>query len=374
MSAQRQESHAQAMIRARRRDRRVYLASHPLLLALLATVRRFPVLRLGRTVLVNGTTQYREALTQLPLDRLAAGTTGAVARELVSDGLLFDQEGTAHRGTRRSVNDDLGAAGVRRLRPVWQAVLDERLPPLAHGETVDIVEVAREIAGATVADMLTADADPLLIARAAGDAAAASVKDHLGGRRITRRGTRPNAETATAHLTELLAAGPDAGLAAVLAVAAVNTTVAGLPRAVAWCADARLWSYAGDPDSRDALVDELLRVVASVPVLIRVAGADATIGGCPVNKGDKLLLVARHAVAAHRRDPDCTAPAPAATTQLIFGAGTHACPGARLARAQLSDTLQALAAYRPVVVRATADRGSALPGWRRLLVRAGGAR
>jgi cytochrome P450 len=57
--------------------------------------------------------------------------------------------------------------------------------------------------------------------------------------------------------------------------------------------------------------------------------------------------------------------------QLVFGAGPHACPGARLARAQLADTLRALAPYRPVVVRARADRRAALPGWARLVVRAG---
>ena len=110
------------MSRARRRDRRVYLASHPVLLALLAVTRRAPVLRIGRTVLVNRAEEFHEALTRLPLDRLAAGTTGAVARDLVSDGLLFDQDGPDHRGARRSVN--LGAAGVEQLRPAWQAVLD----------------------------------------------------------------------------------------------------------------------------------------------------------------------------------------------------------------------------------------------------------
>jgi cytochrome P450 len=60
--------------------------------------------------------------------------------------------------------------------------------------------------------------------------------------------------------------------------------------------------------------------------------------------------------------------------QLVFGAGAHACPGARLARAQLDDTLAALAPHRPTVVRARVDRGAALPGWRSLTVRATAAR
>ena len=87
--------------------------------------------------------------------------------------------------------------------------------------------------------------------------------------------------------------------------------------------------------------------------------------------GDRLLLISRHAVAAHTRDPDPIDPAPAAIAQLVFGIGPHACPGARLARIQVADFLTALAPYRPVVVRACVDRRAALPGWRSLVVRAG---
>jgi cytochrome P450 len=137
---------------------------------------------------------------------------------------------------------------------------------------------------------------------------------------------------------------------------------------VAWCADAGLWPDAADDIRRAALVDELLRVVVPTPLLPRVAAASGSVGGCPVHPGDRLLLVARHAVAAHRDDPDPAHPAPLQVSQLVFGAGPHACPGARLARAQFADTLRALAPYRPVVLRARVDRRAALPGWRQLVV------
>ncbi len=352
---------------ARALDRRVYLRSHPVLFALLAATRRRPVRRLGRTLLVHDRDAYVAALTRIPLDRTAAGTTGGAANELAGPGALFDQHGDDHRHTRRDAASRLGAAGVERLRPIWAGVLGERLAGLAEGRPVDLVPLAAEIAGRTVAALLDLDTDPLRLAAAAREAAAAAARAHLPGLG-TRRAARRAAE-ATERLLDLVAPDrTDAGLAAVLAVAAVNTTVAALPRAAAWACGDGLWAYAGDP----VLTDELLRVTAPTPLLPRVAAAAGELGGrCPVRAGDRMLLIARHAADAHRRDPDPARPAPAQVAHLVFGAGRHFCPGARLARAQLGDLLTALAPHRPVVVRARVDRGSALPGWRSLVVAAG---
>jgi len=350
---------------ARRRDRRVYLGSHPVLFALLAALRGRPALRLGRTVLVHDAEAYRTALTRVPLDRTAAGTTGGAAGELAGAGALFDQQGAEHRDARRDVATLLGAAGIPKLRPIWTKLLDDRLPVLGQGGTVDLVPLAAEIAAATAAELLNLDADPVALARAARVSAATAARAHLPG--PARRMAGRAAATAAARLVTLIApAQPaDAGRAVMLAVAAINTTVAALPRAAAWACDDDLWAYADDP----ALTDELLRVTAPTPLLPRVAAGDAEVGGCPVRAGDRLLLIARHAVEAHRRDPNPARPAPARTAQLVFGAGSHACPGAALARVQLADLLAALAPYRPVVVRARADRLAALPGWRSLVVR-----
>jgi cytochrome P450 len=157
-------------------------------------------------------------------------------------------------------------------------------------------------------------------------------------------------------------------LNAVLAVAAINTTIAALPRAAAWAADDKLW----DSEPR-ALADELLRVTAPAPLLPRVPKADGHLlpdGRCPVGPDDRMLLVTRHAADAHRRDPDPAHPATPQQSQLVFGAGPHACPGAALARAQMTDFLAALAPHRPKVVRAEADRNAALPSWAILVVKA----
>ncbi|MGW1776027.1 cytochrome P450 [Streptomyces sp. NPDC002104] len=368
--------------RARRRDRRVYLRSHPFLFALLAATRGRPVRRLGRgTLLVHGTAAYREALTRLPLDRTAPGTTGGAARAARVEGVLFDQEGSGHRTARRELAELLGAAGTRELRAAWHPLLLRRLAPLSLGGSVDLVPLARELAGSVVYALLGpgdgsgsgsgsaggSPGCPLALAQAAAEAAAASVRSHLPG--PPRPGAEAAAVRAAERLRVLLGPGADAR-AAMLAVAAVNTTVAALPRAVAWCADAGLWDQAADPELCPALAGELLRVTAASPLLPRVAAAGGSVGGCPVRAGDRLLLVARHAAGAHLRDPDGHRPDGPGTARLVFGAGPHACPGARLAQEQLAGVLAALAPHRPVVTRARVDRRAALPGWRSLVVRA----
>ncbi|MEV4443755.1 cytochrome P450, partial [Streptomyces sp. NPDC049577] len=149
---------------ARRRDRRVYRAGHPLLFALLAAARRAPVVRVGRAVLVHEAGAFRQALTRVPLDRTAAGTTGRAAHVALGGepgpGVLFDQQGAEHRAGRRELGDALSAAGVERLRPVWSEVLARGLAPLAAGREVDVVPLAQELAGATAGALLGVDADP----------------------------------------------------------------------------------------------------------------------------------------------------------------------------------------------------------------------
>jgi cytochrome P450 len=347
---------------ARARDRRVYLYGYPVTFALLAASRRRGALRLGKTIIVNDTEAYREALTGLKLDRLGGRTVGGTAREIARGDLLFDQEGEGHKHARRTLSGLLGAEGVAKLRPVWRGVLSRRLAPLGGDGEVDMVAVARELAAATACALLGTDADPLAVASAAGALASAAVRARLPGRRAA--GVAREAD----RLSGLL--GRADALGTMLAVAAVNTTVAAVPRSVAWCADAGLWSQAADDQLRGPLADELLRVIAPSPLLPRIAAAGGTVGGLPVRPGDRLLLVARHAARAHIDPPDCLHPAGPAVAHLVFGTGSHTCPGARLARAQLADTLSELAPYRPVVVRARVDRRAALPAWRSLIIRA----
>jgi cytochrome P450 len=355
---------------ARSRDRHVYLRSHPLLFAVLCVTRPLRILRIGRTVLVHDPEAYREILTEVPLDREAEGTTGGAASRLAGGGLLFDQVGDEHRGARRALVASLGTSGVARIRPAWQAVLERGLTELSS--PVDLVPLVKELAGVTACAVTGSAADPRALAEAAMAAASATARAHLPGARL-RGGSGRGQAKAQAAVDRLTALLPDP-LDAMVAVAAVNTTVAALPRAAAWCARAGLWDQV-TPE----LVVELLRVIAPTPLLPRVAAAPATIrtgrrkdrerdpGGVRLRAGDRLILVARHAAESHRGLPAN----PRAAAQAVFGAGPHACPGAHLARFQLADFLTALAPHRPVVHRAVAARGTALPGYAELVVIAG---
>lgn len=372
--------------RGRRRDRLVYLGSHPVLFALLAATRRAPVRRIGRTVLVHDAAPFAQALRRVPLDRSAERTTAGTARRATGgDGFLFDQDGAGHRRTRRAAASVYGADGVVRLRPVWLDVLRRRLVPLGDGAEVDVVDLVAELAGASTAAMLDVSVSAHALTAAARSAAAHAAREHLPGLRWPGRAARDRAATASAaaELARLLGGPADeAARAGMLAVASVNTTVAAIPRAVAWCADDRLWPAADRADSRAVLVSELLRVTAPSPVLPRVVARAAELAGTAgragsrlrsgtrLRAGDRLLLVARHAARADAPHPNPDAPVPVAVGHLVFGTGAHHCPGARLAHAQLDDVLAALAPYRPVVTGARVDRRSALPGWARLTVRA----
>lgn len=340
---------------ARSLDRRVYLRSHPVLFTLLSVTRPLGLVRLGGTVLVHDPEAYREIMTTVPLDREALGTTGGAASRLGGEGALFDQAGQQHRDARRAVAASLGADAVTAIRPALRSIIEHALAPLPGA--LDLVPVAQQIAGATACAVTGCRADPRELAEAALAVAAEAAHEHLPGLRAKHHARR--ARQATERINALL---PDP-LDAMLAVAAVNTTVAALPRAAAWCARAALWDRVSPELTR-----ELLRLTAPSPLLPRAAAADARIetGGRSfrIRTADRLILVARHAAESHR---DAAHDVPAAQ-QAVFGVGPHACPGANLARAQLTDFLAALAPHHPTVRKAVAARGTALPSYASLVV------
>jgi cytochrome P450 len=364
------------------RDLAVY-ASHPWAFALLTATSRLPQLRLGGTLVVHDQGRYTEALSHIPMDRLAAGSTGGqLAAALgVDEGLMFTDDS---RSARRASAAHLSSRQVASLVPVWRPLLKEATAALGAGGRVDVALLARRLGGTTASALLGISADPERVAElvlaAAAHTTSAQMRPSWVNHILRREATPPQLgelaslmhPTGPGWLADAADAGQTpsevAALGLTVALATVATTAAALPRAVAWCADAGLWDTL--PVHAEPLTAELLRVTAPTGVLPRVTAADAELGGCPVRAGTRLVLVVRSAARQDRPLPDPTRPAPAAQAQLVFGAGAHACPGSRLARSQLAEVLTALAPHRPRIVSARPAFRSALPSWQRLVVAA----
>lgn len=133
------------------------------------------------------------------------------------------------------------------------------------------------------------------------------------------------------------------GTVALLLVAGIDTT---------WSAiGSSLWHLAQHPDHRQRLIDdpelrpfaieEFLRFYAPV-TMARIAATDHDLGGCPVKKGDWLLLP----FPAANRDPEAFEDADQVVLDRqrnrhgAFGLGIHRCLGSNLARLELSIALE----------------------------------
>lgn len=109
-----------------------------------------------------------------------------------------------------------------------------------------------------------------------------------------------------------------------------------------FCNQPEQWdAMAADPSLVPAAVEEVLRWVTPLNNMFRRAGADATVRGTDIHRGDRIILLYPSA----NRDEDVFAdpftfdirrtPNP----QIAFGFGTHLCVGNNLARATLQSLL-----------------------------------
>lgn len=134
-----------------------------------------------------------------------------------------------------------------------------------------------------------------------------------------------------------------------------------------------------DPGLLDTAPDEFIRIDPAAPGLWRTAGHDMEVGGCPISRGEKVMLL----WGAANRDPEAF-PDPdevhlerRPNRHLSFGDGVHRCLGAALARAEVLAVLTELLAAPPLELDPAepVERvAGVVPVIHRMVLRPGGGR
>jgi cytochrome P450 len=97
-----------------------------------------------------------------------------------------------------------------------------------------------------------------------------------------------------------------------------------------------------DPSLIPAAIEELLRYETPVMGVARVAAQDSEIGGCPVHKGDQVVVIlgAANTDDAEFGDASEVRFDREVNRHLAFGGGVHRCLGSHLARLELRVALR----------------------------------
>jgi cytochrome P450 len=292
----------------------------------------------------------------------------------------LESDGERHATYRELLLPHMGPAAMRALDPLVRGTARELLRQLApRGEAELYEDFAKHVPMTIITALLDFGREPelwewtdaLIYERLdkGGDAAVAAAAAGLRGycaRVVEER--RPVAAERDDLVSVMLRAEADGRLSAdevidlafVLLIAGLDNTAFGIRAA--------LWHLAAHPGDRAALeadpalvkpfVEECLRVYAPVPGLARTVAAPATLDGCPLSPGDRVVLL----YGAANRDPDVFEDPDAfrldrrGNPHLAFGGGVHRCLGSNLARLELRVAVEEVLAGLPPY--ALADEGA----------------
>jgi cytochrome P450 len=386
--------------REARHEARLILAANPALFSLLTLGRvGGPVRKLPQVgwVITDPVVARRLLTDSEHTSLLGEGGVGHLWAQLLGDWVNTSFDGPGHDMLRRQARDLFTDASARRhVARVFAEPATRLSDALRRNEIVDIAETARVWVGRMVADLLG-----LSIANDGDDAAFRNI--FAQGERLAAlaRGTLSSTLIPTDILAEareilehITAKVPEAyetadknallgrcreagiplreaqGLASLLLVAGTETAASAMARGVALLHDTgQQHDLRSEPDLLPGAVWEILRVTTPAPLIGRHITEDVEVSGKVLRRGERALMLTyttNNAVGRFdiRRSPDRK------IRQLWFGAGSHVCLGAPLARAEITYLLQTLLAQeRPWrVVRRRASRKVIIPTYAQLAI------
>jgi cytochrome P450 len=379
------------------------MAAHPFAYPFLrGLARRGPVVRVpGLGAVVNDAALARDVLMDGENFRKdGPGSAGDLWTSILGPSLLLNMEGEAHRTMRRKLAELFTPAYTERL---CDRVLEEPLgrleARLAAGETVDVVDATRVMAGAVICELIGISIEGTAAEREEtfrryfnrGSEVIAMVK--MTTRKFSAKQTArahavldPIADiaakawaegdesTVVGRMRALGLSEEEArGASGAFFLTGTETVVTAVPRLIALLHDTgRLTGLAETITTGrgplDAAIEEALRVSTPTPVMVRSVAAAAKIGSVSVRPGDRIIIATNNCTRAYGDfDPD--RPHPPEVRRLWFGAGPHFCIGYPLAMAEIRALTQTMLNFAPLkIVGRKYARGVLLPAYDRLEV------
>jgi cytochrome P450 len=392
--------------RARRNERRLYLAAQPAgwLLAQVARRRRREIMRVpGLGYVVSGAALGRAVmLDPETYSKTGSASVGEIMTRIMGPYGLVNMDGPAHKELRRKLQGLFTPAYVASIVDgVLGPMIAELRADLDAGREVELAAFAQRLAGTMMCHMtgmqlqgaeldaralemyrLTIELTSLVPLRISSfpdskvEQGRAIFGQLLEGTEESFRSG--SAETIPGRLRELgLTLEEARGVIGFLMLAGTETTATALVRITALLCDTGQWArLRHDPALLDNAIDEGMRVATPLAAMTRTTERDHVVQGVKVKANRLLLVFLTNAcrdprVIERGADFDISRPTPRELRQLWFGAGTHFCLGFNLARRELAMVFQAIMSLdRDIeVVSRAASRTALLPTYRSLVVR-----
>ncbi|MEU9832209.1 cytochrome P450 [Streptosporangium sp. NPDC048047] len=398
---------------------RLQLAAHPFVYPLMRLLARLgPVVRVpGLGIVVNDAAVARTVLTDERFRKDGPGSPGDLWTPVLGPSVLLNMEGPGHLALRRRLAPLFAPAHTSALvADVLDRPLADLSARLARGETVDLVDEMRALAGAVICRVIGLGEVSEARARelfADGERVVSMVS--LRSRRLSDRQVAV-ARRVLARIGDIAQAAYDAGDASTVMgrmraqglsaaeargaagaffLTGTETVATFVPRLIALLHDhghgiggprdrdrspgrSREQGRArrADPSSArdltgdlDRLIEEAMRITTPTPLMLRSVGAPARVGRVAARPGDRVLIVTHNCARAHGPfDP--AREHPPELRRLWFGAGPHFCIGYPLALAEIRAVASVLLSHRVRVVRRRAARGVLIPTYRHLWIEA----